>query len=182
MKIMIDKDLLATLKKHIQDIDGTDFEVPSKVGNKIVSFGEDMKSANEFIGALQVLSIALKKCINKAHLVDGAENLDVLKENTALFIREIISNCSFMGNALFDASLCIELGSESVEFSISTPESFLEKYDFESIVGYFEDKQEEIKQNLALISGKISGDIAMDSSSHNAYAHSIDAVFNRAKI
>ena len=181
MKIMIDKDLLATLKKHIQDIDGTDFEVPSKVGNKIVSFGEDMKSANEFIGALQVLSIALKKCINKAHLVDdGAENLDA--QNTALFIREIISNCSFMGNALFDASLCIELGSESVEFSISTPESFLEKYDFESIVGYFEDKQEEIKQNLALISGKISGDMAMDSSSHNAYAHSIDAVFNRVKI
>lgn len=182
MKIMIDKDLLATLKKHIQDIDGTDFEVPSKVGNKIVSFGEDMKSANEFIGALQVLSIALKKCINKAHLVDGAENLDVLKENTVLSIREIISNCSFMGNALFDASLCIELGSESVEFSISTPESFLEKYDFESIVGYFEDKQEEIKQNLALISGKISGDMAMDSSSHNTYTHSIDAVFNRVKI
>ncbi len=180
---MIDKDLLATLKKHIQDIDGTDFKVPSKIGNRIVSFGEDMKSANEFIGALQVLSIALKKCINKILLIeDSMQNMSTLKESTVLYIREIITNCSFMGNALFDANFCIKLDSDSLEFSISTPESFLKEYDFESIMAYFEDKQEEIKQKLALISGKISGDLAIDSDLQGPYTHKMEMAFTRTKM
>ena len=156
---MLDETLLKTLKKHLQNIDGatSDLKEPLMQKSKILSFGEDMKSANEFIGALQIISITLKKAINIAKKSDTPHEIRLqIQEQLCLEIKELTEKCSFMGNSLFDATLLTSLGQNHFEFEINTPNSFLEEYDFENIIIYFEDKQDEIKQKLSLISNKIS--------------------------
>lgn len=172
-RAMINKDLLETLKKHIQDIDGAGFEISSEVNQKISKFGEDIKNTNEFIGALQIVSVTLKKCIDRARLIEGefqGQSQEEKNEYASLKIREMMSKCSFMGTALFDATFGIEFDGRWLEFSISTPESFLVNYDFESVIAYFEDKQEEIKENLALISGKFTAEVKKTNSMDSSYS------------
>ena len=160
---MLNKDILDTLKKHLADIDGTAFrsEMTRKSKLKIHKFGEDMKSANELIGALQILDITLKKIITEASKVDRelVESSE-LTQGVVFAIEQLIGKCSFMGMELFDATMSTEFGGEEISFSVASPMEFVLRGDFANTIAYLEDKREEIKQTLSLISQKISGDEA----------------------
>ena len=158
---MLNKDILDTLKKHLADIDGTVFrsEMTRKSKLKIHKFGEDMKSANELIGALQILDITLKKIITEASKVDRElVESGELTQGVVFAIEQLIGKCSFMGMELFDATMSTEFGGEEISFSVASPMEFVTRGDFANTIAYLEDKREEIKQTLSLISQKISGD------------------------
>lgn len=166
---MLDQKVLETLKKHLKDIDGAEFNIKEARQSKVktLKFGEDIKSANEFIGALQTLDIALKKIILEAKKADVQSNiqLDCITFN----IQGLIENCNFMGVGLFDATMSTALGDTEVQLEVISPMSFVLQNDFDSVIQYLEDKREEIKQKLAFISQKISGDLSAQDTCANEY-------------
>lgn len=118
-------DFLKTLKKHIDD--GVIEAVPQKISKtQIHNFGESMKGINEFIGAVQVLSLNLNKVKNLSEKIEWID--EVLKtednKNTILMlnmqknthisnIKYVIEGTKFIGVALFDTNLsCVVNGSE----------------------------------------------------------------------
>ncbi|PAF43814.1 flagellar FLiS export co-chaperone [Helicobacter sp. 11S03491-1] len=182
---MFEKDVLATFKKHLEGMDK-----PKEVGvhtniwnktTKIHQFGEDMKSANEFIGAMQILNIAIKKLIacSQKMLIDNIdENIKDtsyghLKGMVSKEMNEIIEKCTFMGNALIDVNLSIQSESKAIEFEISNPMPLFEREEYESVIAYLEDKIEDLQYSLELVSAKISSQNIFDASVSNtpSYEH-----------
>lgn len=159
---MAEKDILDLFKKHLKDIDGANFETTSLRQSKMknVKFGEDIKSANELIGALQTMDITLKKILIEAQNIDNDFEETALQYDRVCYnIGQLIEKCSFMGMGLFDVTMSTEFGGREIAFDIASPMSFVQQRDFESLREYLQDKREEIKQKLALISKRISGDI-----------------------
>lgn len=121
----MEKDILATLKKHIDDgvIEATPKEV-SKA--QIHTFGENMKGINEFIGAVQMLSLNLNKIKNLSEKIEWINDLlsQERDENTIAMLRMqrnahianikyVCSEAKFLGLNLFDTNLsCIANGKE----------------------------------------------------------------------
>ncbi|CBG39622.1 flagellar FLiS export co-chaperone [Helicobacter mustelae] len=158
----MDKDFLKTLKKHLDGIEGAEFEVKNmrNSSRKNHQFGEDIKSANEFIGALQVVDIALKKILNEAKNIDGEfEETNTQYDRVSYNIEQLIEKCSFMGMALFDVNISTNFGGTEISFDIVSPMAFILQKDMESLCGYVGDKREEIKQKLSLISARLCGEI-----------------------
>ena len=89
-------------------------------------------------------------------LVESSE----LTQGVVFAIEQLIGKCSFMGMELFDATMSTEFGGEEISFSVASPMEFVLRGDFANTIAYLEDKREEIKQTLSLISQKISGDEA----------------------
>ncbi|PAF50635.1 flagellar FLiS export co-chaperone [Helicobacter sp. 13S00477-4] len=162
---MFDKDILATFKKHLEGIDKIDNQdIRGDCLNKtrkIQKFGEDIKSANEFIGALQIIDIALHKIILQAQKIlledepkdPTFKNLEsiVLKE-----INEIIDKCSFMGMELFNTTLSIQIDSKSIDIEVPNPTPLIQKEGYSSFINYLEDKKLEVQNTLILVSKGIS--------------------------
>ncbi|MDO7252848.1 flagellar FLiS export co-chaperone [Helicobacter cappadocius] len=177
---MFDKDLLATFKKHLEGIDDScRVNVSESCFNKerkIHKFGEDMKSANEFIGALQILDNALAKLIVQIQIVlvdDHFKDSDfkslegiVLKE-----INEIVQKCSFMGTLLFGSTLSVFSGKEEIIVEVFNPLDFFDNGGYENVCAYLEDKRAELDNCLKLVSAKISGQQIFGSDSSDAVSY-----------
>ncbi|WP_158654725.1 MULTISPECIES: flagellar FLiS export co-chaperone [unclassified Helicobacter] len=175
---MLNKEILNTLKKHLKDIEGTDFESigATHSKNKILKFGEDIKSANEFIGALQVLDITIRKIIAEARKIDTELLEDAVQLNCTTFnIEQLIQKCSFMGKGLFDVTMATTMGDCEIELEVASPLNFALQKDFDSLIQYLEDKREEIKQKLALISQNISNSKKEDNAYHQDFSQDFKA-------
>ncbi|TEY03895.1 flagellar FLiS export co-chaperone [Campylobacter sp. US33a] len=115
-----------------------------------------INDANDFIGALQVLDLALRKIHTSISTYDT--NLDESQKGTLdANISQFIQNCSFMGTALFDNAFNVYVGQKLFEFEISNPLLILQKYGYEGVLAYVEDKREELKGIL----GELASIIAM---------------------
>ncbi|MCH5313182.1 MAG: hypothetical protein J1E28_02105 [Helicobacter sp.] len=157
------QDMLSTFQKHI----GVHFETPreSYTAVAIHKFGEDIKGANEFIGALQSASSALKK------ILKIAQNTSVQDiQNIKASMQEIIENASFMGVGLFDTRLDTSLNGITYTLSVESPlslcvlksaesldaESSFVEVDMSAVVAYVEEKMQEISQMLMTLSDALT--------------------------
>ena len=120
-----EKDILATLKKHIDS--GVIEPMPKEVTKtQIHKFGENMKGINEFIGAVQMLSLNLNKVKNLSEKIEWINDLLAQEdnENTASMLRMqknahianikyVCGEAKFLGVNLFGTSLsCVANGKE----------------------------------------------------------------------
>lgn len=160
------RDMLSTFQKHIgkHHIDAA-FEVGSRIHTPsgIHKFSEDIKGANEFIGALQSASVVLKKILKVAQSVN-TQGLHSVRSH----IENIIANASFMGVALFDTQLDMHFNAKTYTFSIDNPLSLCPnvdsadsmestcEVDMSAFIGYVEEKGIEIAQILIEVSEAIS--------------------------
>ncbi|KAA6227830.1 hypothetical protein FMM54_01475 [Campylobacter sp. LR185c] len=132
---------LDVLKKHLGDVDNMGVFKAKQICSQI-------SDANDFIGALQVLDIALKKIhTSLSQRID--ESLDDMQKRTLdADASSIIQNCSFMGTALFDNVFSVYVRKQNFEFEIANPLLVLEKSDYNGVLAYIEDKREEISNIL----------------------------------
>ncbi|PAF44518.1 flagellar FLiS export co-chaperone [Helicobacter sp. 11S02596-1] len=166
---MLEKDMLATFKKHLGGMDSPQpqdiqtqgiTESPFGKSKKIKKFGEDIKSANEFIGAAQILDIACAKLIAQSQRmlgdneINGAD-LEPLERIVSSEMHQIIEKCSFMGTELFDATLSVMVDSKNIEIEVSNPLPLVQNAGYEGVIAYLEDKRADLKNALALVSTKI---------------------------
>lgn len=191
--IMMNADILETFKKHLGkagEIENTQqtrtyFHSLDKT-SKIKQFGEDMKSANEFIGAIQMLDFIIKKLIEQAQgmsIVDkmkgmGVEEVrdcdfEVFKTIVLKELLETMEKCVFMGTNLFDATLCMHWKSEEFSIEVPNPMPLFENEQYKDFILYLEDKSLELRQCLTLISAKISSQDIFDSKNSNHNRQSI---------
>ncbi|EHR2531695.1 hypothetical protein QWN50_000106 [Campylobacter coli] len=146
---------LEIFKKHLGEIQG----VNEFKANQICS---QINDANDFIGALQVLDMSLKK-IEKSILERIDENSDDMQKRTLdATASQLIQNCSFMGTALFGNIFNVYVGQKLFEFEISNPLLVLEKAGYEGVLAYIQDKRDEIKDILCKLSSAITMGISMD--------------------
>ncbi|EDO7705851.1 hypothetical protein QG946_000598 [Campylobacter coli] len=146
---------LEIFKKHLGEIQG----VNEFKANQICS---QINDANDFIGALQVLDMSLKK-IEKSILERIDENSDDMQKRTLdATASQLIQNCSFMGTALFGNIFNVYVGKKLFEFEISNPLLVLEKAGYEGVLAYIQDKRDEIKDILCKLSSAITMGISMD--------------------
>lgn len=129
---------LNILKKHLGDVS----DVSAFEAKQICS---QINDANDFIGALQVLDINLKKIHKNISERVSDENLDDIQKRTLdANTSQLIQNCAFMGAALYDNIFKVYVGKQLFEFEISNPLLVLEKSNYEGVLAYIEDKREEI--------------------------------------
>ena len=148
---MQQKDILATLKKHIGDIDFSQ-DMESK-NLRIHNFGEDMKSINEFAGALQTLQICFGKILHLAHTLNqNPTSQTTIKAQ----IQEHITECRFLGKDLFDSSMSIKAGATIITLENPSPMPLLDKTDVQDFIDYIQDKNTELIQTLNFIAQTIA--------------------------
>lgn len=135
---MNNNDILATFKKHLSNIKELDCDISN---NQIHNFGETMKGINEFIGAIQTLSLNLTKIkdvfekiewIDDLSNVESTLNLQTERHNYLSSIRHIVDNTKFMGIALFDVELSCAMNGKQFSLNISSPINHLN----DDIYGY----------------------------------------------
>ncbi|MCX2683353.1 hypothetical protein OQH60_05450 [Campylobacter sp. MIT 21-1685] len=157
---------LDILKKHFGEIQGvSEF--------KATQLCSQINDINDFVGALQVLELTLKKIHQSlSERILGTKLDDMQKRSIDASVSQLIQNCSFMGTALFGNIFNVYAGKELFEFEIANPLFILEKNGFEGVVAYIEDKREEI---VAILS-KIAEALLQNESANNAnmYSEGID--------
>ncbi len=160
---------LEILKKHLGDIQG-------KSGFKAKNLVSQISDANDFIGALQVLNISLKKISKNIKERELENTSQEQKRMLDAQSSQLIQNCSFMGEHLFDNSFCLNLASKLFSFEIQNPLLVLEKNGYEGVLAYVDDKMEEISKlldELALAIQNDTEDMTYDLSSE----FNLDALF-----
>lgn len=182
---MFNVDILETFKKHLgkagelEDFNSKEMDTSLQFldkTSKIKQFGEDMKSANEFIGAVQTLDFIIKKLIDqvqgmsivdkmKCSGVDEARDCDfrILKSIVSKELLETMEKCVFMGTNLFDTTLCMPCQSGDISIEVPNPMPLFESENYKDFIFYLEDKSLELQQCLVLVSAKISGQKIFDS-------------------
>ncbi|MDO4673686.1 flagellar FLiS export co-chaperone [Campylobacter sp.] len=140
------KNELDVLKQHLGQVQGVSEFKAKQIGSQI-------NDANDFIGALQVLDLALKKI--HRHLSERMDDDGVQRRALDAGLVQLINNCSFMGTALFDNVFNVHAGERLFEFEIMNPLWVLENGGYEGVLAYIEDKREEIKANLSELSGAL---------------------------
>jgi len=141
---------LNILKKHLGEVQGKSCFEAMQICSQI-------NDANDFIGALQVLDLSLKK--THANIKTLCEIKDEnLLTNTSL----LIQNCSFMGIALFNNVFNVYVGQKLFEFEIVDPLLMLEKSGYEGVLAYIEDKREEIANILKDLALAISSNLTLE--------------------
>ena len=169
---MQNKDILSTLQKHIGTLEGAFESMPtqnlasSTQGSahakplssvplsslSIHKFGEDIKGANEFIGALQSASLKLKKLLNLAQSLDSQSSIEQQNELKAS-MNELLDSASFMGVKLFGTSLSTSLGGKSYEIAMDNPMPlFNANGSMSDFIAYVEEKSLEVAQMLLTLS------------------------------
>lgn len=153
---MQQKDILETFKKYVGEF-GLEqkIQVPICKSQRIQNFGENIKSANELAGALQILKNTCKKILESANTLGNDEIQDQL---IIYQIQEQIAQCKFMGNELFDSTLSAKVGQSSIELENPSPMPLLDRGDFSGFVGYMQEKMTEITQSLSALSEAIAGE------------------------
>ncbi|PAF48128.1 hypothetical protein BKH46_02115 [Helicobacter sp. 12S02634-8] len=175
---MLDKDMLSIFKKHLNGAcahNGTPIATDTMdKSRKIRKFGEDFKSANEFIGSLQVLDNALNQLLIQAQkLLDIHQNTDqnastdpniadtiqAAEAMEGLCVQEMghrIENCSFLGTALFDTILSVQANASTIAVEVLSPMPLIYKKNYAEVVAYLEDKKSEVSHALASIQAQIT--------------------------
>lgn len=149
------KNELDVFKKHLGDIQGMGEFKATQICSQI-------NDANDFIGALQVLELTLKK-IEKSiteRLDDGLDDLQ--KRTLDATSSQLIQNCSFMETALFGNIFNVYVSKKLFEFEISNPLLVLEKAGYEGVLAYIQDKKDEIKSILGELAIAITMGETMD--------------------
>ncbi|TLD81604.1 hypothetical protein LS68_000795 [Helicobacter sp. MIT 05-5293] len=160
---MYKNNILSTFQKHIGVVEGmpdlVDAQTPRQTTPlstlHIHRFTEDMKGANEFIGTLQSATSALKKILKLAQSVDSEYAQPIEISQTKGEIKEITQSSCFMGVPLFDTEFSTKLNGESFHLIIDNPMPLADK-DLSSLVGYTEEKINEITQTLLQISDALT--------------------------
>ena len=149
------KNDLDVFKKHLGEVQGLSEFKASQICSQI-------NDANDFIGALQVLDITLKK-IEKSISERMDENLDDMQKRALdAMASQLIQNCSFMGTALFGNIFNVYVGKKLFEFEIANPLLVLEKTDYEGVLAYTQDKRDEIKIILSELAAAITMNQSID--------------------
>ncbi|KGI56662.1 flagellar FLiS export co-chaperone [Campylobacter sp. MIT 97-5078] len=115
-----------------------------------------INDANDFIGALQVLDLSLKKIEQNLKARIDEDLSQEQKRGFDAQTSQLIQNSSFMGNSLFDNSFSIGVSGQSFAFEIQNPLLVLEKSDYKGVLAYIEDKREEIENLLLDLATAIS--------------------------
>lgn len=161
---MQQKDILETFKKYVGEFGLTQkMQIPLCKTQRIQNFGEDIKSANELTGALQVLKHTYKKMLDSAN---GLGNDEVQDHLIIYQINEQVAQCKFMGNELFDSMLSAKVGTQSIEFENPSPMPLLERGDFAGFIGYIQDKSSEITSTLSVLSQAICDESLFGKAKH----------------
>ncbi|EAJ1621799.1 flagellar FLiS export co-chaperone [Campylobacter upsaliensis] len=142
------KSELDILKQHLGEVDGVSEFKAKQLCSQI-------SDANDFIGALQVLDLSLKKIQNNITQRLQKDTDEVQKRTLDAASSQLVNSCSFMGTALFDNIFNVYVGQKLFEFEISNPLLVLDRGGYEGVLAYIEDKREEIKANLSELSGAI---------------------------
>lgn len=122
----MNKNVLSVFEKHIGKQQN-----PSQ-NTRII---RNIKDTNTIIGVLQTIDLALKKSLTSLNEPD--------------LIEEIVSKCSFMGEALFGVEISIPIIQEN--FYIEKLQDLLQCNSIEDIEHFIIDKREEIKELLQCI-------------------------------
>lgn len=145
------QDIIATMQKHIDkqfSQDSMPYTLCENTQQSIHKFSEDIKGANEFIGALQTANVACKKILKQIQNVSA----DSLFQD----IQDIVENTAFMGVKLFDTQLNTTLNATSYTFCIDNPMPLLQQNKDsatqEAFIAYIEEKSQEITQLLLALS------------------------------
>lgn len=159
-------DILSTFQKHI----GAHFEGDMSLQSRasIHRFSEDMKGANEFIGALQSASSALRKILKLAQSVDSeSESLLITKARGD--IAKLVEEAAFMGVKLFDSTLSTRMGGVEYTLSLDSPLPLVESSKsspdsapFSALISYVEEKALEANQTLLALSEALSAPSTRD--------------------
>lgn len=150
-------DILSTFQKHI----GAHFEGDMSLQSRasIHRFSEDMRGANEFIGALQSASSALRKILKLAQSVDS-ESEALLITKARGDIAKLVEEAAFMGMKLFDSTLSTRMGGVEYTLSLDSPlplvESSPDSAPFSALISYVEEKALEANQTLLALSEALS--------------------------
>ncbi|MCX2716280.1 flagellar FLiS export co-chaperone [Helicobacter sp. MIT 21-1697] len=160
------QDILSTLHRHIntQFTEEMGQSIPMPSAKAIHRFSEDIKGANEFIGALQSASVALKKILKLAQSVDiQSQEIQIAQVKSAM--QEIIDNTSFMGVKLFGTQLHTHLHTKTYTITIENPMPLCEgtshtsscaNPSMDTLISYVEEKANEITQMLLDLSEALS--------------------------
>lgn len=141
---------LNTLKKHLGEVK----EMSRFEAKQICS---QINDANDFIGALQVLDLTLKKVSQNIDQRLNSDELDDIQKRTLdANTSTLMQNCSFMGMALFGNIFNVYAGEQFFEFEITNPLLMLENNGYEGILSYIEDKRDEIKTILSQLANIIA--------------------------
>lgn len=160
------QDIIATMQKHIDkqfSQDSTPYTLCESTQQSIHKFSEDIKGANEFIGALQTINAACKKILKLV------QNLP--PDNLSQDLQDIIENTAFMGVKLFRTQLNTTLNATSYTFCIDNPMPlFQQSKDSatqEAFIAYIEEKSQEITQLLLALSDALVESSTQSSGNYN---------------
>lgn len=168
---MQNKDILSTLQKHIGVIEDMPKHTKPYSSIHIHKFSEDMKGANEFIGALQSASIVLKKILKLAKSVDlQSEPIQIAQTKST--IQELITHASFMDLPLFDSNLSATLNGTTYGLIIDNPMPLCAGVDsinaINNLIDYIEEKILELNEMLKSFSEALTEPIAPGNSTNKS--------------
>lgn len=161
---MKDSDFLKSLKKHIDD--GIIEAMPSTITKaQIHNFGETMKGINEFIGAIQVLSLNVTKIKNLSEKIEWINELlkSETNENTITMlnmqksthisnIKYVIDVTKFLGVSLFDTNLSCVIGGKIFSINVESPLKFND-----NMLVFCNQKIEELDNLIANLNHSLNG-------------------------
>lgn len=160
------QDIIATMQKHINkqfSQDSIPYALSQIPQQSIHKFSEDMKGANEFIGALQTANVACKKILKLAKDL-GANSLSQDSQD----LQDIIENTAFMGVKLFNTQLSTTLNATSYTFCIDNPMPLLQAdSNTQALIAYINEKSQEITQLLLTLSDALVESSTPSTSSEN---------------
>ena len=160
------QNIIATMQKHINkqfSQDSIPYALSQIPQQSIHKFSEDMKGANEFIGALQTANVACKKILKLAKDL-GANSLSQDSQD----LQDIIENTAFMGVKLFSTQLSTTLNATSYTFCIDNPMPLLQAdSNTQALIAYINEKSQEITQLLLTLSDALVESSTPSTSSEN---------------
>lgn len=159
---------LDILKKHLGEVEG-------KTQFNAMQICDQINDANDFIGALQVLELTLKKLVN--NLNQRAQSDDIQKRELDAINTQLIQNCSFMGTALFGNIFNVFVGQKEFKLEVYNPLLILENSDYDGMLAYVEDKKDEISSMLKDIASAITLSMSNDLFLGNNGKIDLDSLF-----
>lgn len=173
-------DFLKTLKKHIDD--GIIEAVPQKISKtQIHNFGESMKGINEFIGAVQVLSLNLTKVKNLSEKIEWINDLLAQEdnENTASMLRMqknthianikyVCGEAKFLGVNLFGTSLSCVVSGKEFALCVESPIEVKKVH----IPSYCTEKLQMIESLMSALNARLYSDDENDGADRDSSADS----------
>lgn len=169
---MQNKDILSTLQKHIGVIEDMPEHTKPYSSIHIHKFSEDMKGANEFIGALQSASVVLKKILKLAQSIDPqSEPIQIAQTKST--IQELITHASFMDLPLFDSNLNATINGTTYSLVIDNPMPLCEDCvdsinAINNLINYTEEKVIELNEMLSRFSEALTAPIAPGNSQNRS--------------